>query len=210
MQTFVYILLGLFGIILLVIAIKKMNAQKQKNEYNESPSVEFKVETSKSKISEEDRKEMETLEAKYPKWYGSENIKGICFKSAHFEPLPNNETETVAYKSDRFVDLFGRGKGVSYFPGYGKIYNREYELWYQETGQKEQKGLITYKDIGTEKYPPFFTDSYTENYEINNRLQNAKGYIALFNVRDNKLKRTWYAGLKSIEFTGIITEPEQE
>ncbi|MGE0569370.1 MAG: hypothetical protein AB7O73_15630 [Bacteroidia bacterium] len=153
--------------------------------------------------------ELDDYEKKYPKWYGSENIKGLCFERDRLEPLPVGQIEKVHYKTNRYAELFGRGKDVSYFPGYGNIYNRTFEIWFRNKGSRDKEGTIEYKDIGIDKYyGPFFAEKFTGGLGINNELERTSGYIKLFNVRDNKSGKTWYAGLKNIEFTGIITDKE--
>lgn len=151
------------------------------------------------------------MSEKKTKWYSETKTVGICFNKEKIEPLPNDETEIVNYKSDRFADLFGRGKDCSYFPGYGKIFNRTFEIWYKSIGSKIKEGLIEYKDIGVDSYSgPFFPEKITNGVYINNPLEKKLGYLKLFNTRDDKNNKTWYAGLKDIEFTGIITDREQE
>src|SRR5690554_2717759 len=198
-------------IILIVFFVVFYNKQKpsQKVEtFTEQRTIQFNVETV-SNQTEEDRLEYAKWVKKYPKWYGSGNTRGVCFESERLEPLLNGQTELVRYKTDRYADLFGRGKDCSYFPGYGKIYNRTFDIWFQEFNSQEKKGMREYKDIGCDKYQaPFFTDNFTNGIGINNQLERTKGYLKLFNCRDEKTRRTWYAGLKDLEFTGIITDRE--
>lgn len=209
MTTFIIIAIL---IVLFVVFYNKQNPKQKSTGYTEQRTIQFNVETV-SNQTEEDRLEYAKWVAKYPKWYGSGNTRGICFESERLEPLPNGQTELVRYKTDRYADLFGRGKDCSYFPGYGKIYNRTFDIWYQEFNSQEKNGMREYKDIGCDKYQePFFTENFTNGNRINNQLERTKGYLKLFNVRDEKNRRTWYAGLKDLEFTGIITdgEPDEE
>ncbi|WP_291098159.1 MULTISPECIES: hypothetical protein [unclassified Flavobacterium] len=198
-------------IILIVFFVVFINKQKPKQKsaaFTEQRTIQFNMETV-SNQTEEDSLEYAKWVKKYPKWYGSGNTRGVCFESERIEPLPNDQTELVRYKTDRYADLFGRGKDCSYFPGYGKIYNRIFYIWFQEFNSQEKKGMREYKDIGCDKYQePFFTENFTNGISINNQLDRTKGYLKLFNIRDGKNRRTWYAGLKDLEFTGIITDSE--
>lgn len=204
----------LFILIISFILLYKM--QSTKTTYTSQPTQERKIEFKAEYVpstnqTEEQKKDFQEVEKKYPKWYGEGNTKGKCFESERIEPLANNQTELVRYKTDRYADLFGRGKDCSYFPGYGKIYNRTFDIWFHETNSTEKKGAIEYRDIGCDKYqPPFFTDRITNGISIYNELERTKGYLKLYNGRDEKNRKTWYAGLKDLEFTGIITDRELE
>jgi len=211
----------IIAVVLLIIYFAKTSSVQDKKQSDNSVSnfnttdsstsgVQFNV-SFPHKQSVEDKKVMDELEKKYPKWYGHGNTRGICFESERIEPLQNNQTEIVKYKTDRYADLFGRGKDCSYFPGYGKIYNRTFEIWYRNVGSKDKQGLIIYKDIGNDKYEgPFFVERITNNILINNKLERTLGYLKLYNSRDDKNNKTWYAGLKDIQFTGIITDKEAD
>lgn len=186
-------------------------SDKIKNAENSTNSVQFSV-SFPHKQSDEDRRIMAELEEKYPKWHGGEKIRGICFEREKIDPLPEGKNEIVYYKTDRYAELFGRGKDVSYFPGYGKIYNRSFEIWYRKTGSKNKEGLMKHHDIGIidKDYGPFFIEKITGGRIFNNRLERTSGYLKLYNIRDDKNGLTWYAGLKDAEFTGITTEGENE
>ena len=119
---------------------------------------------------------------------GDDKTKGICYKRVRIEPLENNITENVFYKTDRYAELFGRGKDCSYFPGYGKIYNRCFEIWYQDFGTKDKKNISEYQDIGAEYLPPLFTEEKTGYHLINNELKSKQTFLKLFNIRDEKKK----------------------
>lgn len=166
--------------------------------------------TSTSTESKEEIEKYEAYAKKYPKWFADENMVGICYKSERITPLNNGQEEIVHYKTDRYANLFGRGKDCSYFPGYGKIYNRTFEIWYQDFGTKEKQNIFTYKDIGANLYAPYFTEELTEGWPINNQLERTQGFKRLYNVRVVKTRKIWYAGLIEQEFTGIITAKELE
>ncbi|OFX19491.1 MAG: hypothetical protein A2033_08005 [Bacteroidetes bacterium GWA2_31_9] len=205
-MTAFIIIIGL--VVFFVILYSKQKPKQNAKVFSEQRTIQFNIETV-SNQTEEDRLEYAKWVKKYPKWYGSGNTRGVCFESERLEPLPNGQTELVRYKTDRYADLFGRGKDCSYFPGYGKIYNRTFDIWFQEFNLQEKKGMREYKDIGCDKYQvPFFTENYTNGIRIYNQLERTKSYLKLYNGRDEKSRRTWYAGLKYLEFTGIITEGE--
>ncbi|MCD8440960.1 hypothetical protein [Tenacibaculum finnmarkense] len=187
------------------------NLLLQKTEKVDSIEIEFDVTTSLSSDQPDNEKvEYEKYIKKYPKWFSENNTIGLCYKSSYFPPLTNQVEEIVNYKTDKYADLFGRGKDCSYFPGYGKIQNRTFEIWYQEFGSKEKKNIIEYKDIGAIYQAPFFTEEMTEGWLINNELERKQDFLKLYNIRVVKTRKTWYAGLKSQEFTGLITEKEIE
>jgi hypothetical protein len=207
-MTILFISIMLIGLIIFL--YKKQKPNETSYIVSEQKTVQFNVETV-SNQTEEEKREYAKWVKKYPKWYGDGNTIGLCFNFERIEPLPNNQKEIVRYKTDRYAELFGRGKDCSYFPGYGEIYNRTFEIWFQEFNSQEKNGIREYKDVGCDKYQgPFFTNNFTNGIGISNSLERTKGYLKLYNGRDEKNKKTWYAGLKSIEFTGIITDGESE
>ena len=109
------------------------------------------VTTSRSRQTDEEIQEQLEYERKYPKWTSSQDTLGTCFNQNRIEPHKNGEIERVHYKTDRYAELFGRGKDCSYFPGYGKIFNRKFKIWYQEFHSDEVRGTVDYYDIGNDK-----------------------------------------------------------
>ncbi len=193
-------------VVLYFIAKSKRNA-KPKDKPKEKKAVSISIASDNQKTNEND--EIDQLKKKYPKWYSSNKTKGKCYKPK--SPLEVIDTEsTVNYKTDEYAELFGRGAHCSYFPGYGKIYNRTFEIWYQETGSKDKLDLQEYFDIGVERNQPFHVEDITNGIIISNELERTKGYIKLWNARDQKNNITWYAGLKNLEYTNIITKRERE
>lgn len=172
--------------------------------------VQFIVTTSEPKRTKEEIQEELEYQNKYPKWTSSQKTLGQCFRANRIEPLKVGTTEMVYYKTDRFAELFGRGKDCSYFPGYGQIFNRKFKIWYQEYNSNDIQGLREYFDIATEYQAPIFADEISDGHRIHNELERRKGYKRLFNVRVDRTRRTWYAGLEELEFTGIITDGERE
>ncbi|ASV30234.1 hypothetical protein [Maribacter cobaltidurans] len=89
------------------------------------------------------------------------------------------------------------------FPGYGKLYNRLFDVWYCDVGSKEKKDRQSHKDTFPEHYTPDNYEAITKN-EINfEKLANSKDYKLLFSGLDNKNRKRWYFGIKKLEPTGI-------
>lgn len=206
-MTILVVIILVVMVIIILYSVGKSKSNDQKTTDNRTIVFKAEVVTDSGQTKEE-RQEYENYIKKYPKWYGVEKIKSLCYKESKIEPLPINTTETVKYKTDRYAELFGRGKDCSYFPGYGKIFNRTFEIWHQEFGSKERQGQIDYMDIGTDREPPFFTEEITEGHRIYNGLLKTQGFLKLYNVRVEKTRKTWYAGLKDLEFTGLITDKQ--
>lgn len=188
---------------------KKKYSNNRDLKLNDNREIRHEV-NPRSLYTVDEKREHSELLNRYPKWYGSKNIIGQCFKAKKIAPLVKNETEIVNYKTDRYTELFGRGNDCSYFPGYGKICNREFNIWYQNYNSTEMQLVQDYFDIGVEYLPPFFSEEISDGHCIHNNLERTRGYLKLYNVRVDKTNRTWYAGLKHLEFTGIITDGEVE
>ncbi len=206
-MTFVIILL-----ILIVVGAVIYAANNSNNKIPESKpeidNISFTVTTSDKK--KEHDPEYDEYVKKYPKWFSENDTVGICFESERIEPLLNGQTETVYYKTNRFADLFGRGKDCSYFPGYGEIHNRTFEVWFQETNTKDKKEIQIYKDIANVTYAqPVYIEKITNGISTTEELERSKGYMKLFKGKDIKNRGTWYAGMIESEFTGIITKGEK-
>lgn len=163
-----------------------------------SPLVDHTANEKRSSHPQQEREQMS-----YTKWYSGKSTVGQLFKLKRVDPF--DPPIIVYYKSDRFADLFGRGRDCSYFPGYGKIYNRKFRIWAQEFNKKEPLHTQEYFDIGTDHRAPFFVEELTSGHDIYNELMKTGGFIRLFNCRVNKSRLTWYAGLETIEFVGITT-----
>lgn len=191
------------------IPTKKKYSNKSDLKSNNNRKTRHEVKP-RSLHTEDDKSEHSEFLNRYTKWDESNNIIGKCFKAKEIIPLIKNETEIVNNKTDRYTELFGRGRGCRYFPGYGKIYNRAFKIWFQDYNSTEMKLVQDYFDIGVEYLPPFFSEEISDGHRIHNELERTRGYLKLYNVRVDKTKRTWYAGLKHLEFTGIITDGEVE
>lgn len=113
--------------------------------------------------------------------------------------------EKVYRKTDRWKEL-GFGDNVE-FPGYGKIYNREFDVWYVDVGSKEKKGETTLKDRRVLHYEPIpiEVERITGSNFIIDERERTEGYKSLFTGLDQKNRKRWYFGLKEAEPTGIET-----
>lgn len=190
-------------------AITYLNSDSSEQIENHN-NIQFVVTTSEPKRTEREIQERLDYEKKYPKWTSDQKTLGQCFRARRIEPLKDEANEMVYYKTDRFAELFGRGKDCSYFPGYGQIFSRKFKIWFQEYNSNDIQSLQDYYDIGTEYQSPIFADEISDGHRIHNELERTRDYKRLFNLRVDRTRRTWYAGLEEVEFTGIITDGEQE
>ncbi|MFB9052931.1 hypothetical protein ACFFVB_07540 [Formosa undariae] len=112
--------------------------------------------------------------------------------------------EVVYRKTKRWTQL-GFGENDK-FPGYGRLYEREFEVWYCEIGSKERKKVQKFSDKYPLNYNPrnpqniIGEDVYTET------LTNTKGYESLYTALDNKNRRRWYFALIKKKPLWIETE----
>ncbi len=207
----IYIIVILFVLIAVgtaVYKVKSSDGQSSATSNKQSKTISFTASTSSGTDKPKDQ-EFDDYTEKYTKWYSKENTVGLCFESERIDPLPNNETETVFYKSDRYAELFGRGKGCSYYPGVGEVHNRTFEVWYQNVNSKEKMEVRIYRDIAPLRTPPVYIENIINGINTNDELERARGYMKLFKGSDHENRRNWYAGLVESEFTGIITKPEK-
>jgi hypothetical protein len=126
-------------------------------------------------------------------WLSNQNRRGELFRREEIK----TKNEVVYYKTNRYCELFGIGRD-GYFPGFGPIFNRTFDVWYQEFNQTERRDESQYRDIGDRLNGPFFFDE--ENYL---KIKTIKPYIVLYHKKSVKRKRIWYTGLRETEFTGI-------
>lgn len=120
-------------------------------------------------------------------------------------PIQDNQKwELVRRKSERWNQLgFGEGEN---FPGYGKLYDREFEVWYIEVGSKEKKNTQTYRDRNPLHYDPKKSESITGEGVFLERLFNTKEYESLYSGLDKKNRKRWYFALIKYSPTGIETD----
>lgn len=130
--------------------------------------------------------------------------------------------ELVRRKSDRWNELgFGEGEN---FPGYGKLYDREFDVWYCDVGSKEKKGFQKFYDRNPLHYEPknrrrdnkinpdlkitekTMSSDITGEEVYFERLRNTKEYEALYSGLDEKNRKRWYFALINYKPTGIETD----
>lgn len=111
--------------------------------------------------------------------------------------------EIVHRDTERWTDL-GFGDGDD-FPGYGKLFKREFKYWYCEIGSKTPINEQTLTDIFPMHYDPKgSTEIIGENVFLE-KLQITKGFEALYTALDNENRKRWYFALISSSPTGIET-----
>jgi len=111
--------------------------------------------------------------------------------------------EIVHRKTKRWKEL-GFGDG-SLFPGYGQLYEREFEVWYCDVGSKEKKDVQRYYDKYPLNYGPKDCRKIVGDEISFEQLQNTKGYEGLFSGLDNIERKRWYFALIKKIPTGIET-----
>jgi len=116
--------------------------------------------------------------------------------------------ELVRRKSARWKEL-GFGDGEK-FPGYGKLYDREFMVWYCDVGTKEKKNVQSYKDRNPLNYEPKDHFKITGEGIYLERLDNTKEYESLYSGLDKKNRKRWYFALTNYTGTGIETDRELE
>lgn len=125
--------------------------------------------------------------------------------------------ELVRRKSERWKEL-GFGEGET-FPGYGKLYDREFDVWYCDIGSKDKKAIQKFYDRNPLHYEPKdrqktstqnnglkMSSEITGEGVILERLHNTKEYEALYTGVDNKNRKRWYFALIKFTPTGIETD----
>jgi len=122
--------------------------------------------------------------------------------------INSSKWEIVYRNSQRWNELgFQSGE---LFPGYGKLFEREFEVWYSDVGSKEKKDIQKFNDKFPLNYTPNNSSEITgENVHLE-RLEKTKGYEALFSGLDNKNRKRWYFALVNTIPTWIEVEREIE
>ncbi|HPV20826.1 MAG TPA: hypothetical protein PLW37_00985 [bacterium] len=135
------------------------------------------------------------------------NTETNTSESEHDNDLENSIIwETVHRYSKRWKQL-KLGSGIN-FPGYGKIYEREFMVWYCDVNSKEKKSQQLFNDKGVLYYYPINSEKITGDGVVFERLQNIKEFKALFSGLDKKNRKRWYFALAKYEPTGIETARE--
>ncbi len=116
--------------------------------------------------------------------------------------------ELVNRKTKRWDEL-GFGDGDR-FPGYGKIYDREFLAWYCDVGSKERKNIQEFKDRFPLNYRPRDSEKVVGKQIDFDQLQNKKEFEVLFSGLDKENRKRWHFGLLKKTPTGIETDRAQE
>jgi hypothetical protein len=149
-----------------------------------------------------------------------ETNKSVFFNfqtNSFLKPEDNSKWEIVHRKTERWTEL-GFGDGDN-FPGYGRVYYREFKVWYCDVGSKVVKNQQIIKDRHTLGYYPENSKKITGDDVYLDELYNTKGYESLYTGLDNKNRKRWYIALikysptfietkKAIEKTKTIIEKE--
>jgi hypothetical protein len=109
--------------------------------------------------------------------------------------------ELVRRKSERWIELFGDD-----FPGYGKLYNREFEVWYCDVGSKVRKNIQVFYDRYPLNYRPSNSAKITGGDVDLHYLTNKKKFEDLYTGLDEKNRKRWYFALIKYTLTGIETD----
>ncbi len=95
---------------------------------------------------------------------------------------------------------------VDNFPGYGRLYEREFKVWYSDVGSKDIKDEQIIQDRFPLHYEPKNSKNITGEGVYLDRLDNTKGYESLFSGLDNKNRKRWYFALVKFTPTWIETK----
>lgn len=134
--------------------------------------------------------------------------RAVTFKvqtnSSYTKSTDDYKWEIVHRKTKRWDDL-GFGDGY-YFPGYGRIYEREFKVWYCDVGSKEVREAQIIKDRHTLGYYPENSKKITGDDVYLDELYNTKGYEYLYTGLDSKNRKRWYFALIKSTPTWIETK----
>lgn len=119
-------------------------------------------------------------------------------------PDDNSKWEIVHRKTERWTEL-GFGDGDN-FPGYGRVYAREFKIWYCDVGSKVERGMQILKDKHTMGYYPENIKKITGDDVYFDELFNTKGYETLHTGLDKKNRKRWYVALVKYSPTYIETK----
>lgn len=137
----------------------------------------------------------------------SETNKTVSFNvqtNSSSKSKNDSKWEIVHRKTERWTEL-GFGDGDN-FPGYGRLYDREFKVWYCEVGSKEVKDERIIRDRFPLHYEPKKSKEITGEGIYLDRLENAKGYESLYTALDNKNRKRWYFALTKFTPTWIETD----
>jgi hypothetical protein len=137
----------------------------------------------------------------------SETNKSVSFNvQTNSSPKSKDDSkwEIVNRKTKRWTEL-GFGDGDD-FPGYGRLYDREFKVWYCAVGSKEIKDARIISDRFPLNYEPKNCKEITGEGVYLDRLDNTKGYESLHTGLDNKNRKRWYFALIKFSPTWIETD----
>lgn len=121
----------------------------------------------------------------------------------------NSSKWEVVYRNSKRWNELGFQSG-ELFPGYGKLYKREFEVWYSDVGSKEKKDVRKFNDKFPLNYTPNNSSEITGQNVYLERLEKTKGYQVLFSGLDQKNRKRWYFALVNAIPTWIEVEREIE
>jgi len=136
--------------------------------------------------------------------YETEKTVSFNVQTNSAKPEKDSRWEIVHRKTERWTEL-GFGDRDN-FPGYGKLYDREFKVWYCDVGSKEVKDEQVIRDRFPLHYQPKNSEATTGEGIYLDRLDNTKGYESLYTGLDNKNRKRWYFALVKFTPTWIETD----
>ncbi len=148
----------------------------------------------------------------YPTWIETKRAIEKIEKIVEKEVIEVPEGwQLVRNHSQKWKEL-GYDKG---FPGYGKVFNITFDVWYSIVGEKEkiqQPNISVHLALYGKDSNIFYFDRICNeikelkekglNFE---RLSRTQGYSQLYNGLDNSTKRRWYLGIIEMKPTNNYT-----
>lgn len=138
----------------------------------------------------------------------SDYNKAITFKvqtnSSSTKSTDDSKWEIVHRKTKRWTEL-GLRDGDFYYC-YGRLYDRQFKVWYCDVGCKEVKDEQIIRDRLPLGYEPENSKKITGEGVYLDGLYNTKGYEYLYTGLDNKNRKRWYFALIKSTPTWIETK----
>lgn len=135
------------------------------------------------------------------------DIKNVEFEvtasTYNSENDDSSKWEIVYRKTERWREL-GFGDG-DLFPGYGRLYDGDFECWYCDVGSKDRKDIQTVRQRFSLYNGPRF-HKIVGDYIDFEQLYNTKGYEELYSGLDKKNRKRWYFALLKKTPTWIETK----
>lgn len=136
----------------------------------------------------------------------NETNKSVSFNAHTSSSVNHKDTskwEIVYRETERWNELGLLGDDC--FPGYGRLYDREFKVWYCDVGSKEVKDEKIIRDKSVLHYNPINNEVITGEGVYLEGLVNTKGYESLYTGLDKKNKKRWYFALVKSTPTWIET-----